>query len=438
MRSAVNRIKDIANNLLLKNSEVHVIATAPPPTSQVEPKSNQLLSGLLDPLVTEKRMQFRSKIGIEIEGRIDAASYGLFASIQPIEFKRVISNLINNAVEALGETGSVMLSVLGRENEIEITIRDNGKGIPPEILAKLGQRGETHGKEGGSGLGLFHARTSVESWGGKLSIESTVSSGTSVIITLSRSCAPDWFVSTLLLTAGSSIVILDDDSSIHQIWDGRLHSLRVSEKKIKIVHVSTPEQFRAWVSENPDAAAQALYLTDYELLGYQDSGLSLVEELKLGLQSILVTSRFEERHIMEGCQRLKIRMIPKGMAGFVPIAFAAPMEAYDAILIDDDDLVHMSWSRVAKHAGKALRAFLHPDQFFELANTFTRTSPVYVDANLGNGIKGAIVAERIHKMGFTQVYLATGYDPDQFKGLDFLSGIIGKEPPRAWLTPPSA
>ncbi|MGK5082577.1 HAMP domain-containing sensor histidine kinase [Bdellovibrionota bacterium FG-1] len=432
VRTAVNRIKDIANNLIDKNRELRTTkptqgATAAP--SATEPTTTQLLSSLIDPLISEKRMQFRSKIGVEIDGRIDEASYGLFAKIQPTEFKRVLSNLVNNAVEVLGERGSVALTLQSRGNDIEITVRDNGKGIPPEVLAKLGQRGETHGKEGGSGLGLFHARTSVESWGGKLKIESQVGKGTTVVVTLPRTPAPDWFVSELKLSPGASVVVLDDDSSIHGIWQGRFDSLRVSEKQITVVHVSTPDQLRTWINENAADALYALYLADYELLGFRETGLSLIEELKLGPQSILVTSRFEEKQITEGCQRLKVRLIPKGIAGFVPVKFAAPLELLDAILIDDDELVHMTWRSCAKSAQKRLKSFSTADQFFAAAETFHQSTPVYVDANLGQGIKGEEVAARIHKMGFARVYLATGYEPDQYRQYKFLAGILGKDPP---------
>ncbi len=436
VRAAVNRIKDIANNLIEKNRELKsgqkgagsTGTNAATPAATTEAHIVQLLSSLVDPLVTEKRMQFRSKIGIEIDGRVDASSYGLFAKIQPTEFKRVLSNLVNNAVEVLGDRGTVTITLATKNNQIEIRVADNGKGIPPEILAKLGRRGETHGKQGGSGLGLYHACTSVESWGGKLTIESEVGNGTAVVITLPQAKAPEWFVSELILTPQASVVVLDDDSSIHGIWQGRFDSLRVQEKGIEVLHFSTPDELTKWVTGSP-AAKTALYLADFELLGHKQTGLDLIEALKLGPQSILVTSRFEEKHIVEGCHRLGVRLIPKGMSGFVPISLGVALEAVDAILIDDDSLVHMTWKSAANQLSKSLRAFSHPDQFFSVAGGFTKNSPVYVDANLGDGITGEDVAKRVHELGFVTVYLATGYEPEQFQGHSFLAGVLGKDPP---------
>ncbi|MGK5084444.1 HAMP domain-containing sensor histidine kinase [Bdellovibrionota bacterium FG-1] len=433
VRTAVNRIKDIANNLIEKNRELksnhqNDRSTPTEVSTHAEVEMIQLLSSLVDPLITEKRMQFRSKIGVQIDGRIDASSYGLFASIQPTEFKRVLSILINNAVEVLEDKGTVILTLAGNGNEIAICIADNGKGIPPEILAKLGQRGETYGKQGGSGLGLYHARTTIERWSGKLTLRSELGRGTSVIITLPQAKAPEWFVSELKIPAESAVVVLDDDSSIHGIWQGRFDSLHLPDKGIKVFHFSTPDELTKWVLETP-AAKTALYLADFELLGHRQTGLDLIETLKLGPQSILVSSRFEEKNIIDGCRRLNVRLIPKGMVGFVPISLEVPLEIFDAILIDDDELVHMTWKYAANQIGKRLRAFSHPDQFFDVAEGFSKNSPVYVDANLGNGIRGEDIAERVHALGFVMVYLTTGYEPDQFHGLSYLAGILGKDPP---------
>jgi hypothetical protein len=189
-----------------------------------------------------------------------------------------------------------------------------------EVLPRLGRKGETHGKAGGSGLGLYHAKTCVEAWGGSLGIQSTLGQGTTVAIKLPPAQPPAWFVSKLELKPGCSVVVLDDDLSIHQVWQGRFDSLRSKEHGISIFDFESPEQLRGWVSDKAPSAGNVLYLLDYELRGHQETGLSLAEELRIGERAILVTSRFEERRILDGCLRLKIRMIPKGMAGFVPIS----------------------------------------------------------------------------------------------------------------------
>ena len=436
IRSAVGRIRDIANSLLEKNRALTTRTEADKTSPSI-----QLLSGLIQSLITEKRLQFRSRSHVEIEARIDAASYGIFAQFQPVEFKRLLSNLINNAVEALGaDQGSVHVNLSARQGRAFVSVQDDGKGISPEVLEKLGRRGETHGKVGGSGLGIYHARTSAESWGGSLEIESEVGKGTTTTVNLPQVLTPEWFVSELALVAGRTVVILDDDVSIHQVWRGRLDALRTNEHDVEIVHVSTPEEIRRWVKANERAAREALYLLDYELLGYQETGLSLAEELSIGDRSILVTNRHEEPGFLEDCRKLKARMIPKGLMGLVPIRVAQQLAGdaerprttskdWDAILIDDDPLVRETWQVAADLAQKRLKVFASADEFFQEAGAYGRDIPVYIDATLGSNSRGEEESRRIHAMGFMEIYLATGQKVEDFSTYGHLRGVVGKGPP---------
>ncbi|OGR90870.1 MAG: hypothetical protein A2V88_02155 [Elusimicrobia bacterium RBG_16_66_12] len=439
-RSAINRIRDIANNLLKKNRADGKDSTVESVAQDAE-TSVELLSSLIEPLISEKRLSFRSKLGVEIDARMDASAYGLFARVQPREFKRLLSNLLNNSVEALGASGSVTLALASAGGEsIVITVRDDGPGIPPAILAKLGKCGETHGKVGGSGLGLYHARTSVESWGGSLELLSEVGRGTTAVVHLPKARPPEWFVSVLELDAKHPIVVLDDDASIHQVWQGRFDSLRPRVQIFEVLHFSAPTELRDWVKADATRARDAVYLMDYELLGYKDTGLALIAELGLGEQAILVTSRFEEKAILEECLRLKTRMIPKGLAGFVPIRVRAATGTdangpagrsaqLDAVLIDDDPLTRMTWKMAASRSSKKLQAFSTVAEFLQEAPAIDRETPIYIDADLADGVNGAQESLRIHELGFQEIYLATGHEAARFAAYTHLRGVVGKEPP---------
>ncbi len=429
VRGAVSRINDIANGLLEKSRGRRASADDRP--------SVQLLSSLIDPLITEKRMQFRSKIGIVIHNQADSEAYGLFVKVQPGELKRALSNLVNNAVEALGEKGTVSVRLIAQPERLRLEIHDTGKGIPAEILAALGRRGETYGKAGGSGLGLHHARTAAESWGGSLELRSEVGVGTTAALNLPRAQPPAWFVATLELDPAHAVVVLDDDTSIHQIWRGRFDS--AGARDCETSHFSTPEELRAWVGNDERRAKYAVYLIDYELLDRKETGLSLIAALGLGSRAILVTSRFEEPAIHEECVRLGARMIPKGLAGFVPIrvrakaGFAAA--GLDAVLIDDDPLTRAVWTAAAKRAGKSFKAYGDAGAFLAdldiSAIAVSKDAPLYLDSNLGGGIKGEDVAEELSRLGFSNIRLATGYDPSQFAAAAHIREVVGKEPPWA-------
>lgn len=430
VRHAVNRIRDIANNLLDKNRQQSVVAAgsaALPAGAAGGSVEVRLLSSLIDPVITEKRLQFESKPGINIDFKLTRESYGLFANLQPVEFRRMLSNLVNNAVEALGDNGAVDVHLAHEDKTIVLTVSDDGKGIPPEILVKLGRRGETHGKAGGSGLGLFHARTTAESWGGSLAITSAPGKGTTVTIKLPSAEAPAYFMSELKLTPGRPIIVLDDDAGVHQLWRGRFESTRISEHNIEDHHFSEPRQLLAWVEANPDKAGKAVCLFDYELAGFKETGLSLAEELGLCARTILVTSRSEEPRIIAECIRLGVGMIPKGLADFVPLTIGAAVPAL-AVLIDDDAIVHMNWEDAAAHAGVKLKAFKSPAEFLADLEAFPKDTPIYIDSELGEDIKGEDIAVGLKEKGFTNLRLATGHPPERFAHLPWLK-VMGKESP---------
>jgi signal transduction histidine kinase len=444
IRDALGRIRDIANNLLQKNRDnlasTQSLAGATeakmaPDVTVSETRSTELLSILIDSLVSEKRMQFRSQLGIEIDSALGPTSYGIFSTINTIEFKRMLSNLINNAVEALGDEGRVSLSLKQVEKMASIRVADNGPGIAPAILAKLGRRGVTHGKKDGSGLGLHHARETTEAWGGTLTIESELGQGTSVILNLPLANAPSWFVEKLRLSTNSFVAVLDDDTSIHQIWDGRLQSQGAGGDEIQILHFSTPEQIRNFVKEMGSSDGNGTFLVDYELIGFTETGLDLVEELGIANQSVLVTSRYEEPHVRARCERLGIRLIPKGLAGFVPIEIkktsphSKSFSKIDAVLIDDDTLVHQSWQIAAKRAGKTLVCFEDPTDFLLARAGFPASTTIYIDSTLRNGIVGEMVAKDIFGAGFEEIILATGKEVDHLHAMPWIKKVVGKAPP---------
>jgi signal transduction histidine kinase len=315
IRNAIARIRDIANSLVktekkLTESSNHEV---------VRKFENTLLTSLVDIIVTEKRLQYRDAVGVHIEFLQTYDSYGLFSEIFPNEFKRALSNILSNGVEALTNgVGTVAVSLSSSEKNIFIKVSDNGKGIPLEQIPKLGQRGVSLGKKEGTGLGLSHAIETVKGFLGHIEIKSVQDVGTEVVITLPRKSPPKWFVPKVRISQNMIVIVFDDDQAIHDIWDQRFR-LMCSEYNLKLVHFSSGRDLRRYYSTEFDLLENALFLMDYEILGTSETGLSLIQDLGIQAQSILVTSRYEDRKVRELCELLNVKLIPKSMSGFVPI-----------------------------------------------------------------------------------------------------------------------
>jgi NtrC-family two-component system sensor histidine kinase KinB len=93
---------------------------------------------------------------------------------------RVLQNLIGNAVKFTPSGGQIQVSarVVADGEEIEISVRDTGPGIPPELQARLFQKFVTgQQEESGSGLGLVFCRLVVEAHKGRIWVESEPGTG---------------------------------------------------------------------------------------------------------------------------------------------------------------------------------------------------------------------------------------------------------------------
>ncbi len=120
---------------------------------------------------------------------------GVVAPADRDRLEQVLTNLIDNALKYTPPGGRVEVSVVPRGEEVEVTVSDTGRGIPPEDLPHVFERfyrvdrSRTRGS-GGTGLGLAIARHIVEAHGGRISVRSRPGEGTTFTVTLPRNGGP--------------------------------------------------------------------------------------------------------------------------------------------------------------------------------------------------------------------------------------------------------
>jgi signal transduction histidine kinase len=105
--------------------------------------------------------------------------------------KQILINLLSNAVKFSQDQGTVTVSLTDLGDTVAMSVRDEGIGIPAEVLARIGQPFEQASNNPmlareGTGLGLSVVKALVGEHGGEMAVESREHAGTTITITLPR------------------------------------------------------------------------------------------------------------------------------------------------------------------------------------------------------------------------------------------------------------
>lgn len=116
--------------------------------------------------------------------------------VDPDHIRRVVINLLENALRHTPEPGRVRLNLTDDGRFTQITVEDDGVGIAPEHLERVFERfyrvDDARDRDaGGSGLGLAICRDLVRAHGGEIRLESRVGRGTRAVVTLPHSTGPN-------------------------------------------------------------------------------------------------------------------------------------------------------------------------------------------------------------------------------------------------------
>ncbi len=102
----------------------------------------------------------------------------------PARIRGVLGNLVTNALAHSRRGGSVHVEATDTDASVRITVRDDGEGIPEELLPRVFDRFVKGPQSTGSGLGLAIVRDVVEAHGGSVNAESSGGHGAAVSVTL--------------------------------------------------------------------------------------------------------------------------------------------------------------------------------------------------------------------------------------------------------------
>lgn len=421
MRNAANRIKDIANNLLTQyrlgksGNEVSMQVVLEP----------ELIIENISRIISEKRTQYKGR-KISFGYHFDEDVCGKFALLNLTDFSRVLSNIIDNAIEAGSNIINIDIRNIFDEKEyIDIEVKDNGKGIPMEILKRISEGQQVTGKANGHGLGLLHAKKAIEiDWHGRLLIESEQDKGSAMRILLPSTTTPGWFSSKINIIKNMKIIVLDDDESIHHVWQERLKAFTMD---VDLVDFYEPDDFFQWMLKNK--TENILYLIDFEYIGNELSGLDVIHRAGIAINARLVTSRYEEADVRKRSAELGVKIIPKSYAEFIPICSVEIAPDVDLILLDNDTMITAAWRLKALIANKKIAIFNCWNDLLRVVSFYNINTPFYIDYELQDGLKGEVCAQKLYELGYREIYLTTGHPPEYFSEMPWIKKVLGKETP---------
>ena len=136
--------------------------------------------------INSSLLLLHNKIKNRIKIRKD---YTKFEDVEcyPGKLNQVIMNILTNSIQAIEDQGEILIQTISSEIGIKIIIKDNGKGMTPEVKKHIFEPFFTTKEVGkGTGLGLSISYGIIEQHNGNIDVISEPGKGTEFIISLPR------------------------------------------------------------------------------------------------------------------------------------------------------------------------------------------------------------------------------------------------------------
>lgn len=312
LSNGIQSVRDIANNVLERYRNPTIVANSSESITTYDDGNlirPSLLYSLAEIIVSQKRHEWHQQpcqltLTIKQEAKI------CWIMAAPNEIKRLLSNLLNNAYDALVDKndGIINISIANINDKLHLELHDNGIGIPFEKIndALNGTSFKHHGK----GFGLSGAKQCMENLGGTLDISSIVDIGTKISLIFPSIENITWFPKNIALSDANVVIVLDDDFSMLMYWQQRITDAGLLPKLF-----STYSEALQWVQNNMESAKTAVFLVDYELSETTHNGLMFLQEICYNTKRYLITSHAEKYHFQQEALNAGIWLIPKILIG---------------------------------------------------------------------------------------------------------------------------
>lgn len=304
LRDSVNRINGVANELLERYRGGLV---------RQDDISDLTELGQLTRSITEGFRETWPRIDFVV----DVPPEPVFAPAPKSTLERGLANLIGNAIEALlaGGGGRIETRVMVTDANYLIDVIDDGPGIAPELLPMLFTEGATHGKVGGTGLGLYQTREALRKIGGDLQHFGSVR-GAWFQLRIPRAAQ------ALELKVDRKVVLAEDAEDARAAWTRML-----KHAGAEVQAFADPESALAAIETLRAANSSFTLITDLIFQGSELTGFDIAAAAADCMTKVLCTSLAESEEIRTLAREQGLRVLPKTALARAQITLAEAKSA---------------------------------------------------------------------------------------------------------------
>ncbi|ODT84678.1 MAG: hypothetical protein ABS69_02580 [Nitrosomonadales bacterium SCN 54-20] len=201
LRTPINNLRGEAEVALSRPREAHEYREILASSLEEYDRLSRMMDSLLflaradnaQAMVTRSRIDARTEItkvinfyeALAAEQKVQVACMGDgMMDADPILFRRIISNLLSNALHYTPGGGEIAFSIQYVDGGLEVVCRDSGEGIAQEHLSKIFDRfyrvNPSRNTKEGAGLGLAIVKSIISLHSGRIGVQSTIGQGTSI------------------------------------------------------------------------------------------------------------------------------------------------------------------------------------------------------------------------------------------------------------------
>jgi signal transduction histidine kinase len=224
------------------------------------------------------------------------------------------------------------------------------------------------------------------------------------------------------------------DLNIHlQMHD--INAVFVKEELKRILSNLINNSYEATKSTPKNINISTTESSDFNILQITDYGTGIPSSIlnQIGTNEITTKAKGNGLGLLHAMETLKewgavLKISQTDITG-TTIQLMFPKSQKIVVLIDDDELVRLTWDSKAKRQNIDLKTFSSYELFLKDKATINKDSKIYIDSELGNNTKGEDIAVLLHNEGFSDISMATGHSQEKFTNFKFLKGVISKSPP---------